>query len=267
MNKAEKLDHIKRCLDNTAKPENYEDLGLLYFARTFLPACQGFKQGEIHYKMEKNFTAKSGDPQTMMVISRPHGASNAFVYEFKPNTNENYFKVTGELDRQKIIENNQWSERLLGNSVAQGFAKDAFLDELRVKEVSVLREYRNKLLRALNLVIQEAALFANEDWSGHGLDIRSSIDDMGASMSIEKRKQVLDAFGVGVRAGAITPTQTDEEFFRGMLDISKADENVLESWDEDGGYRRPITLKGSEDSESEMSRVGNETNGNDSDSE
>ena len=55
MTKEERIDHLKRCMDNTAKPENYEDLGLLYFAREFLPACREFRQGLIHYKMEKNF--------------------------------------------------------------------------------------------------------------------------------------------------------------------------------------------------------------------
>lgn len=47
-------DHIKRCLDNTATIDKYEDLGILYFARTFLDPCKGFRQSKIHYHITHN---------------------------------------------------------------------------------------------------------------------------------------------------------------------------------------------------------------------
>lgn len=48
------IDVIKKCLDNTAPIERYEDLGMLYFARTFFENCQSHRQAKIHYKMMKN---------------------------------------------------------------------------------------------------------------------------------------------------------------------------------------------------------------------
>lgn len=48
------IDIIKRCLDNTATIDKYEDLGILYFARTFFENCQSHRQAKIHYKMMKN---------------------------------------------------------------------------------------------------------------------------------------------------------------------------------------------------------------------
>lgn len=55
MTKDQIKDHIKRCLDNTAGINRYEDLGILYFARTFLDPCKGFRQSQIHYHMMINF--------------------------------------------------------------------------------------------------------------------------------------------------------------------------------------------------------------------
>ena len=53
----------------------------------------------------------------------------------------------------------------------------------------------------------------------------------------------------------MTPTQEDEEFWRAALSAADMNDHVIESWKEDGGYRRPITLKAAEDSESEETRV------------
>lgn len=49
-----KVDWIKRFLDNTAPPDKFEDMGLLLFARTLFPRCNGAKQSIIHYKMMQN---------------------------------------------------------------------------------------------------------------------------------------------------------------------------------------------------------------------
>ena len=205
-------------------------------------------------KIERNLTYKADDPQTVIVTTRPSGAGNVFIHEFKLNTTENYYKVIGEIARQKIIENNQWSERLLGNAVAQGFANDSFMQELKIKEVSVLNYYRTMVCFVLNTFIAEAVKWSGlKQFEGLGVVYRSSFkyDDMKA-----KPKETLDAFGVGVRAGAITPNKDDEKYFRSLLQIAGTNAYTDESWTEDGNYRRPITLKGSEDSQSEATRTG-----------
>ena len=130
-------------------------------------------------RMEANLTTKADDPQTIMLITRPYGAKNAFVHEFKVNTNENFYKVSNEINRQKIIENNQWSERLLGNAVGEGFATDAFISELRVKDISVLSNYRAKITNIFNLVFADVIKF-NEarEFEGIGVEFMSSIESL-----------------------------------------------------------------------------------------
>lgn len=141
-------------------------------------------------RIEENFTAKGDDPQTVLATTRPYGSKPAFIYQFKPVTNEKFFQTTSDLARQKIIENNQWSERLLGNSVAQGFSHDAFISELKTKEVSVLRRYRNKIAFGLNLVINEVLKFHdNTEFESLGLYFKSTIEEMKNEEMVEPVNQ------------------------------------------------------------------------------
>ena len=65
-------------------------------------------------------------------------------------------------------------------------------------------------------------------------------EDMANSLSV---KQKADAYGVAVRAGAITPQQDDEDTFRDALKLPKKSNQVASAWEKDGGVRRPITLQ------------------------
>ena len=140
-------------------------------------------------RFHANFTAGSDNPQTAIVMTRPLGAKPAFVHEFKPNTNENYFKVMSDQNRRDIIENNSWSERLLGNSVAQGFSHDAFISELKVKDVSVLRKYRQVISQLINAIIGEAVNFHDRsDLEGIAIAFKSSVEEMA---EIEKEQEII----------------------------------------------------------------------------
>lgn len=59
---------------------------------------------------------------------------------------------------------------------------------------------------------------------------------------IAQAKIEMDAYGVGVRAGAITPNTEDENFFRQKLNLPSASSDVMKAWEKDEGTRRPITL-------------------------
>jgi lambda family phage portal protein len=52
----------------------------------------------------------------------------------------------------------------------------------------------------------------------------------------------LDAYGVGVRAGSITPQMDDENTFRKQLGLPPLGPEGQEAWKKDKGTRRPITL-------------------------
>ncbi len=59
----------------------------------------------------------------------------------------------------------------------------------------------------------------------------------------ESIKSKFDAYGVGVRAGAITPQLDDELSLREEAGLPPASDAVKTAWKEDQGFRRPITLK------------------------
>lgn len=59
---------------------------------------------------------------------------------------------------------------------------------------------------------------------------------------IQVMKARVDAYGVSVRAGAVTPQETDEAMFRADLGLPSMSPDVAAAWTDDGGIRRPITL-------------------------
>ena len=52
----------------------------------------------------------------------------------------------------------------------------------------------------------------------------------------------MDAYGVGVRAGVITPQLTDEQHFRKQLQMPDMTPEAKAAWKKDAGVRRPITI-------------------------
>jgi hypothetical protein len=64
---------------------------------------------------------------------------------------------------------------------------------------------------------------------------------------ISTLKGVLDAYGVGVRAGVITPQTDDEVQMRVIMGLPVMSDAVAADWAESGGVRHPITLAINED--------------------
>jgi len=62
------------------------------------------------------------------------------------------------------------------------------------------------------------------------------------TVRFENLKAQFDAFGVGVRAGGITPSKEDEQRFRELGGLPSMSPAVVGAWKQDKGYRRPITL-------------------------
>lgn len=62
------------------------------------------------------------------------------------------------------------------------------------------------------------------------------------SVDVLKLRQYADAYGVAVRAGAITPNRDDEAHFRKMFELPKMSSDVLRQWESTDGVRAPITL-------------------------
>jgi len=60
---------------------------------------------------------------------------------------------------------------------------------------------------------------------------------------ITQVKTILDAYGVGVRAGVITPQQEDEAEVRKLMGLPVMSKGVIADWASTDGIRKPITLK------------------------
>lgn len=61
-------------------------------------------------------------------------------------------------------------------------------------------------------------------------------------LSPEALKSKADSYGVAMRAGAITPQEVDEKIFREEFGLPVMSSEVVETWKEEGGVRRPMTL-------------------------
>lgn len=123
------------------------------------------------------FTAKSDDPQTVILMSRPHGAGEAFVYQFKPNTSQDFYRTMSELDELDIIRAHQWSKRFLGENQTQGFSKDVFMDELKVKEAGVLPYYRRIACSPFNIAIDlMVKVFNKPEFQGYMITGQNNIE-------------------------------------------------------------------------------------------
>lgn len=63
---------------------------------------------------------------------------------------------------------------------------------------------------------------------------------------------LLNSYGIATRAGAVTPQRQDEEFFRKSLKLPDMSQDSESAWADDGGIRRPITLKSQTQLETEL---------------
>lgn len=63
------------------------------------------------------------------------------------------------------------------------------------------------------------------------------------SRSAQSLKLLLDAYGVAVRAGVITPQREDEVEFRKLFNLPAMSPAVEADWNNTNGIRKPTTLK------------------------
>ena len=162
-------------------------------------------------------------------------------------------------------------------TVDEGRMRKADLDDLRagvITESSIAERRGNNYE---DVVIQRAKEIAHRkrvaEEYGHDLselsiltkpgDIASgseSDDDAEHKKSIaefETLKAKFDSYGVGVRAGSITPQTADESAFRDEAGLPPVSDAVEQAWIKDGGYRRPITLQSGAESQAEISEQTN----------
>lgn len=106
-------------------------------------------------RMEQSYTQKSENPQSILVTSRPFGSKPMYVFQIDPNTNENWYKVTGEIAEQKITMSHGLTLRFMGFDVSNGFATDAFIGDYVMNVEPVIEELMQSLTNFTNKIISE----------------------------------------------------------------------------------------------------------------
>lgn len=130
---------------------------------------------------DKNFTNKSEDPLSVLYSERPYQTKQMFVYQVKPNSNENYYKVVGDFDKMMIIQAHGWSERLLGHNSTGGVNGNSWLFELYTK-IPMIDQKRTTILYDINRLIIEIEKFIDPSLIGVGIRFYSKIVNMVSEM-------------------------------------------------------------------------------------
>lgn len=105
----------------------------------------------------------------------------------------------------------------------------------RVQELAMLRDANLKFTTSPEVYAAEESA---PDESG-----QQQQSAAGASESaIAEVRAKTDAYGVAVRAGAVTPQVTDEEAFRLVMGLPAMSPDARAAWELDKGTRRPITI-------------------------
>lgn len=168
-------------------------------------------------------------------------------------------------------------------TVDEGRMRKADLDDLRAGTITIDNIATRRGCSYEDIITQRckevAFLKAKADEYGiepHEISILTkpgdiATTDVESEDEAEHKKQVLnfetlkakfDSYGVGVRAGSITPQSSDEESFRDEAGLPPTSEAVKEAWVKDGGYRRPITLQSGAESTAEIEDTENPDNTN-----
>jgi lambda family phage portal protein len=111
-----------------------------------------------------------------------------------------------------------------------------------------------------SLANNPAAIDGGEEGEGEEGDERVVKSSKAAAASDpEAIRKKIDAYGIGVRAGTITPQLADEEMFRREAGLPEPSQEVKDAWESDGGVRRPVTLKAGDAFEAETEQITGES--------
>ena len=116
-------------------------------------------------RIEKSYTNRGDDPTSVLAMTRPKGAKEAFVKQFVPNTNEKFICKIQDKLRQSIITANDWSEALLLKDSASGFNSDMFKDIFNILSCTRVLEQQQKVSGFLNLAIKIGG-----EWLENGME-------------------------------------------------------------------------------------------------
>jgi len=142
-------------------------------------------------RWEQNYTMKSDDPQGVVLSSRPFGSRPMAVFQIKPNTNENWFKVTGQDAAERILRAHGCTLRFLGFDASNGFSSDTFLADYVFNMEPVIHAHRDMVTNFMNGILSTVwALIGRQDLDELSITfsspISAAIEDYKKSKSNEQ---------------------------------------------------------------------------------
>lgn len=141
-------------------------------------------------RFEQNFTMKGEDPQAVLVTSRPMGARPMNVFQVKPNTNENWYKVTGDINENKIITSLNLTRRFMGMEVGSGLSETAFLEDYITNVDPVVRKNRATLMNFTNTILSAVWEYGQmPEMNKYSLDFESPVAQMIQDFQDSKKAQ------------------------------------------------------------------------------
>lgn len=147
-------------------------------------------------RMEENYTQKGEDPQSVFVTSRPFGSRPMFVFQIKPNTNENWYKVTGEISEQKILRSHQLTLRFMGFEAANGFATDTFIGDYVMNVEPVIRDLRTTIMTFTNSILSYFwETIGRTELNAYSLTFESPIASQVEEYKMKQENQKADGQG------------------------------------------------------------------------
>lgn len=232
-------------------------------------------------QMEDKFTGNGNERKLFMQILRdPTLKANVQTFDARK---DGEFLDMQEMAASAIVVANRWSKSLAGfATTGQLGTNEQMRRELEYLQNTVVKQRQNMFLsRFLNPLMRESAEWLGAPWGGIYLGISNTLPisfygdiDPKAVLTTNEQREVLgygpldaqsgesdvdiektfNAYGVGVRAGAITAQVADESFFRTLAGLPEMSQEVMDTWTEEG-VRRPITLKSTEERQAELEQT------------
>lgn len=226
--------------------------------------------GNFAQEVEDNMTNKSDSPVEFVVTSRPYQSQPSTLFQIQDNIPKGFFDFLNSASHQKIVMAHNWSSKLLGAEEGSSGINNAFWEILEIKQ-PIIEGHQDKLSTELKQVLdivgniygfENNARFRGTMPYMHAMSARTTQGPTGeggeAMPETASVKERMDAYGVGVRAGAITPQAVDEDSFRIDLGLPPVGPDVQGAWVDDGGVRRPITLQSKTQDDAEIKQISNE---------
>ena len=155
-----------------------------------------------------------------------------------------------QLHRQNILVNLDPFRHLTDEQV-DGLYKDNAIDAIRY----MLKKNFSALIKRFERENIDIVKF------GTGIDFKTKIQRILAALisyidlpqgEAGNLESTMTLYGIGVRSGAITPQREDEDHFRQSMSIPGVSSEGQRAWQEDGGIRRPVTLKSKTELDDEL---------------